>query len=354
MDLANSPHVLFFRPVIERLLELGHEVAVTSREFAQTVALCRRFGLAHEVIGAHGGANRLAKIANIAGRVWALAHWARRRGPFDLAVSHNSYAQCLAARILGVMTVTLMDYEHTPANHVAFRAAHRVIVPAVFPDDALRRFGARPGKCRRYDGLKEEVYLLGRSGANASPDGRRDIERAIGTAVADSVLVTVRPPATMAVYHRFKNQHFDALLDYLEGHGDVVVLLLPRTPRQQASLEARHLRNVRFPAQALDGRAVIEYSDLVVGAGGTMNREAAVLGTPAYTIFAGRMGAVDRWLVEQGRMVDLAGPLGRGTPPEEVFSLIRLEKKPVRYARTDSRVLDEVVELILGAAHARG
>ena len=158
IDLANSPHVPFFKALTKRFAAEGHEIEVTAREFAETIPLALAAGFAPVVVGAHGGRDVSKKAGSIASRAWALAAWARQR-KFNLAISHNSYSQILAARVLGVKTITMMDYEHQPANHLAFRFASRIIVPASFPAERLRRYGARVGKVRRYHGTKEDVYL---------------------------------------------------------------------------------------------------------------------------------------------------------------------------------------------------
>src|SRR3954464_6852405 len=158
IDLANSPHVPFFRALIDRFTAAGHEVETTARDFAETLPLAHAAGLTPYIIGAHGGRDVSKKAGNLAGRAWELARWAGKRR-FDMAVSHNSYSQIVAGRFARIKTITLMDYEHQPANHLAFRLASRIIVPASFPAQALRRYGARVGKVRRYQGTKEDVYL---------------------------------------------------------------------------------------------------------------------------------------------------------------------------------------------------
>src|SRR5262252_3880878 len=158
IDLANSPHVPFFHALIPEFITRGHQVETTARDFAQTVELATRAGLMPHVIGGHGGGTFRGKAGNLVGRAASLRKWAKDRG-FDLAVSHNSYAQIAAAAALGTKSVTLMDYEHQPANHLAFRLASRVIVPRAFPAAELRRYGASMRKVKRYDGLKEDVYL---------------------------------------------------------------------------------------------------------------------------------------------------------------------------------------------------
>src|SRR6266404_9221934 len=158
IDLANSPHVPFFRPLANEFTRRGYDLVVTARQFAETVPLAQAAGFAPEVIGGHGGGKLSGKAGNLVRRGLELARWARGK-QIDLAVGHNSYSQILAARALSLRAVTLMDYEHQPANHLAFRLASRIIVPRAFPEAALSRFGANPAKVRRYNGIKEDVYL---------------------------------------------------------------------------------------------------------------------------------------------------------------------------------------------------
>ncbi|MDT7808383.1 MAG: uncharacterized protein QOJ70_2196 [Acidobacteriota bacterium] len=335
IDLANSPHVPFFRALADEFRSRGHETVATAREFAQTIELAETAGLAPVVLGGHGGGKLSGKAGNLVGRAVVLARWARGRG-FDLAVSHNSYSQVLAARLLGLRSVTLMDYEHQPANHLAFRLASRVIVPRAFPEEALRRFGARAAKVRRYDGIKEDVYL-----ADFAPDPRfaASLRERFGVDTERDTLVVVRPPAREALYHRFENELFDELLARLVARDGVKVMLLARDDAQRESLSTR-FRSGKLvaPREALDGANLIAASDLVVSAGGTMNREAAALGVPAATIYAGRWAAVDEQLVREGR-------LKRISTRADVESL-RVEKKSDTSPRRKSGVRAEVAELI--------
>src|SRR2546425_5296597 len=158
IDLANSPHVPFFGALIPEFKQRGHQIEVTARDYAETIELAKAAGLTPVVIGGHGGGKLSRKAGNLVGRAAALALWARGRG-LELAVSHNSYAQIAAASGLGIRSVTLMDYEHQPANHLAFRLASRVIVPRAFPAVELKKYGASTRKVKRYEGMKEDVYL---------------------------------------------------------------------------------------------------------------------------------------------------------------------------------------------------
>jgi len=332
IDLANSPHVPFFRALVPEFERRGAAIEFTARDFAQTVELAEAAGLEPTVIGGHGGRALAGKAGNLVGRAAALRRWARGR-EFDLAVSHNSYAHVAAARALRIRSVTLMDYEHQPANHLAFRLASRVVVPRSFPSAALSRYGARPRKVRRYHGTKEDVYL-----ADFEPDPRfLETLAALGVR-AEDVTVVVRPPARDALYHRFENELFDELLTRLSARAGVKVILLARTEAQRAAYASRP--NLILPRAALDGANLIAASDLVVSAGGTMNREAAALGVPAATIYAGRWAAIDEELVREGRL--------RRISTREDLDALPLEKKRDARARRALHVRAEVVDLIMG------
>jgi uncharacterized protein len=335
IDLSNSPHVPFFRALKEEFQRRGAEVQVTARDFAQTVELAESANLNPVVAGGFGGRSLMGKAGNLIGRAAWLARWARGRG-FDLAVSHNSYAQVAAARALSIRAVTLMDYEYQPANHLAFRLASRVIVPRAFPEEALRRYGAKSRKVRRYAGTKEDVYL-----ADFAPDPRfAESLREYGIEARD-VLVVVRPPARDALYHRFDNELFIELLRRLESRQDVKTILLPRTEAQRVEFAARGAnRNMIVPRRALDGANLIAAADLVLSAGGTMNREAAALGVPAATLYAGRWAAIDEELLREGRLKRIA--------TREDLDSLKIEKKSGLQLRRAINVRAEVADLILG------
>lgn len=333
IDLANSPHVPFFKALAKRFVAQGHEIETTARVFAETVGLARSAQFEPEVLGVHGGRAVSAKARTFLTRAWTLGGWARTR-EFDLAISHNSYSQILAARALGIKTVTLMDYEYQPANHIAFRLTSRIIVPTSFPAKRLRRYGASVGKVHRYHGTKEDVYL-----ADFEPDpsfGARLAE--LGTN-ADNALVLMRPPAHDALYHRFQNELFDEALAMLLTKENVQVILLPRNEAQRALYSAQAGDRLIVPAVPLDGANLIAASDLVISAGGTINREAAALGVPVASIYAGKWAAVDEELVKEGR-------LRRISNASELRDLL-IAKKQTANPRRSLEVIDEVVRLIL-------
>ena len=333
IDLANSPHVPFFKALAARFIERGHEIETTARAFAETVSLAKTAGFDAQVVGAHGGRQVSAKAGNLMSRAWSLATWARKRN-FDLAISHNSYSQILAARALRIRRVTLMDYEYQPANHLAFRLTSRIIVPASFPARRLRRYGASVGKVRRYHGTKEDVYL-----ADFQPDPAFATELCELGVRPDNVLVLMRPPAHDALYHRFQNKLFDEALALLLGQANVQVILLPRNEMQRATYAAQANDRLIVPAKPLNGANLIAASDLVISGGGTMNREAAALGVPVASIYAGQWAAVDQELIKEGRLQRIA--------TSEDLRNLSVQKKSSSKPRRAVEVIDEVVRLIL-------
>jgi len=297
IDITNSPHVAFFRPLIRLLEEDGHEVELTTREYAQTLELLQLHGLAHHVVGPrHGGAGAFGKARALAGRLPALRRFAKSRG-FDLALAHGSHELTLAARSLGIPSATAHDYEYATLQHqLGLRAATRAVFPETIPAERLARLGARPPKLVRYPGIKEEYYL-----ADFEPD--RSVVESIDPA---KVLAVVRTPPEVSLYHRHGNPLFAEVLERLGRDDGVHAVVLPRTQEQQAAIRALGLPSLHVPEHAVDAQSLVALADVVVSAGGTMNREAVALGTPVYTTFAGRLGAVDEQLLSEGRLVLLA------------------------------------------------
>jgi uncharacterized protein len=318
IDLTNSPHVLVMRPVIEHLQAEGHEVEVTARDFAQTLALCERFGIAHTAIGHHRGERLGAKATGLASRSAALVRWARsahadpsaganpsasarRRRRFDIALGHGSNDVSVAAALLRIPSATMFDYEWATVQHnVNCRLARAVVVPDAIPPARLERYGAR-GKIRSYEGLKEEYYL-----ADFEPD-----PGVLGELGLDATrpIVVVRTPPEVSLYHRFENDLFARVLQRLReaaAADGLQPVVLPRVDAQ--SRELAGVPGFVVPERAIDAQSLIARADLVISAGGTMNREAVALGTPVYTTFEGRLGAVDERLIGEGRLRKLEDP----------------------------------------------
>jgi len=343
IDLTNSPHVLVMRPVIQRLQLAGHDVRVTARDFAQTIELCERLQIPHTAIGSHRGGRVAAKARGLASRSAALVRWARadaraaggRR--FDIALGHGSNDVSVAAALLRIPSATMFDYEWATVQHnVNCRLAAAVVVPDAIPPHRLDRYGAN-GKVRPYEGLKEEYYLADFEPSadvleELSLDGTRPI-------------VVVRPPPEVSLYHRFENDLFAGVLERLrrsareEGTQSVV---LPRVESQREELARSP--ELLVPEHAIDAQSLIAHADLVISAGGTMNREAVALGTPVYTTFGGRLGAVDERLIAEGRLRRLGDA-------QQVDLTMRDRSSGEQRVRRDPQLL---VDLLLSPREAEG
>jgi predicted glycosyltransferase len=318
--MTASAHVLVFRPLIRLLRERGDEVEITARDYAQTLQLLELHGLEATVIGRHGGRSRLGKARSLASRLRALRKWARPR-EFDIALAHGSHELTMTARRLGVPSATTHDYEFATLQHqLGMRAATKVVVPESIPADRLAHLGVRPPKLLRYPGLKEEYYL-----SDFEPDPT--VLETLGVD-RDRVLVVLRPPPDVSLYHRHSNPLFPQTLDFLGGLEDVHSVVIPRTEEQREYVRALDLPSVIVPDRAVDAQSLISLADVVVSAGGTMNREAAALGVPVYTTYGGRLGGVDEELIREGRLKPLTDPRALELHRREDGSGSRVRRDP--------------------------
>jgi predicted glycosyltransferase len=299
VDCTAAAHPLVLRPVIERLEERGDEVLVTAREYGQTLGILDRLGMPYTAVGSHGGASALGKGRALAGRSARLSRIVWERRP-QLAIGHGSVDLAVVSSLYRIPSAQMQDYEFAGwQRQIAFRAARRVLVPDSIPLDRLRKIGAKERKLVRYPGLKEEYYLAG-----FEPDpavlGELGLDR-------EKVLVVVRPPPETSEYHA-RNDVYDEAIRHLAAADAVQAVVIPRTERQGAEVRAMGATNLVVPERAVDAQSLIAFADLVVSAGGTMNREAVALGTSVFTTFAGRMGGVDEALIADGRLRVLADP----------------------------------------------
>ena len=331
IDITAPAHVLVFRPLLPLLRERGAEVELTSRDYAQTVQLLELHGIEAEILGRHGGRSRLGKARSLTSRLRDLRHWAKDR-EFDLALAHGSHELTLTARRLGIPSSTTFDYEFAWLQHqLGCRAATRVVVPEAIPPERLERYGARPPKLVQYPGLKEEYYL-----ADFEPDPAALEPFEIDSARA---LVVVRTPPDVSLYHRRSNPLFPQVLDHLGHNESVQAIVLPRTAEQRDFVRGLGLPSVQVPDRAVDGQSLIAFSDLVVSAGGTMNREAVALGVPVYTTYGGRLGGVDEMLIREGRLIPLSDP--------RALDLRKREGEPNRVKREPALMLDLLTRELL-------
>jgi len=332
VDCTAAAHPLVLKPIVERLEAQGHEAFVTAREYGQTLGVLDRLGIRYEAVGRHAGASSVKKGAAVAARSAALARLVWKRRP-DLALAHGSVDLALVSTSFRIPSVQMQDYEFAGVQRrVAFRLARRVLVPDSIPVERLSKVGAKERKLFRFPGLKEEYYLAG-----FEPDpvvlGELGLDR-------EQVLVVVRPPPETSEYHA-RNDLYGTTIRRLANAEVVQAVIVPRTERQGKEVRALGAGNLIVPGRAIDAQSLIAFADLVVSAGGTMNREAVALGTPVYTTFAGRMGGVDEALIAEGRLQVLTDPA----------------KLPLRKRQTPIGVLNPrdpelLVDATLAAAHS--
>jgi predicted glycosyltransferase len=317
IDLDNSPHVPFFVPIIRELQRAGHSTVLTARDCFQVCGLADRHGLHYTKIGRHYGASKLLKIFGTLWRTIQLAPIIVRERP-ALSLSHGSRPLVLLSRVLGVPTILMFDYEHartlpflTPDMGLAPEAIGNVTVGKQFKTGL-----------RLYQGLKEDVYA-----GSFKPNA--DILRELGLRGTE-VVATIRPPATEAHYHNRESETlFVEVINFLASIDDLKMVILPRNEKTQREFVLKTWPSlcregrILIPDGVVDGLNLIWHSDFVVSGGGTMNREAAALGVPVYSIFRGRLGAVDRYLADHGRLTLIEAP-------EEV----RVKIQPIRRVRS--------------------
>lgn len=311
IDIDNTPHVPFFKPIIRELRHRGHRVAVSARDAFQVCEMADRAGLVYEKIGKHYGKNRFMKVAGLLWRGLQLLPFVARERP-TLALSHGSRSQIFLCNLLRIPTVMLMDYEH--ARTPPLVRPRWEIVPDVLKGESLQC--KRRDRIRSYRGIKEDVYAC-EFEHDASLPAQLGLDR-------NTIVVTVRPPANEAHYHRPESDLlFECLMERLCKADGVSVVLLPRNPAQENRLRQQWphwFAKAAVPPCAVDGLNLLWHSDLVVSGGGTMNREAAALDVPVYSIFRGKPGAVDQHLEQKGRMILIASE-------EEVHSRIVLQRR---------------------------
>ena len=337
IDLDNSPHVPFFLPIIEGLQKAGYKVFLTARNSYQVCELLRLHNISCRVVGRHYGKRQILKLAGTALRSAQLLPLALKERP-DLLVSHGSRAQFLVGQMLRIPTIMMLDYEFV--NATAFLHPDWLFVPEVIP---AGQFTQRPDHVFRYYGLKEDVYV-----SRLKPDA--DVRKQLGIG-PDELVVTVRPPATEAHYHNPEGEKFlTASIEFLLERSNTRVVLLPRNQNQGNALRAEwsgaiDTKRIVIPDKAVDGLNLIWNSDLVISGGGTMNREAAALGVPVYSIFRGRLGAVDEYLSKAGRLTVIERI-------EDIRTKIDLQPRKPGLPNRDNRrdTLDCILKAIISVA----
>lgn len=294
-DLDNSPHVPLFNPLIKRLLSKNENVLVTAREFAQTTELIKLYNIPYELIGKHGGKSKIKKIINLLERSYQLITKVKNH-KIDLAVSHGSRTQLLAAHSLGIKSILMFDYEYT--EHFIFnKYAKYLLCPCFIPDSVLQKANFNLKKIIKYNGFKEELYLR-----EFKPE--ENFRENIGIQ-NNSVFIVVRPPSLVGNYHDKKSEKLlIELLNKIKNNNPIEAVVVSRTSYDKNLINyiVKSSINIRFLEKPVDGLQLLYAADMVFSGGGTMNREAALLGTKTFSIFTGKRPYLDEYLQEIDRL----------------------------------------------------
>ena len=332
IDLDNSPHVPFFMPIMEELSKKGFPIVLTARNCSQTCELADRNGLRYERIGRHFGKSKLLKVLGLVIRALQLMPTALREKPV-LALSHGSRAQVISSRLLGIPSVMIFDYEFTQLVKPTW-----VILPEVVPAGAINIDNRRIFK---YPGIKEDVYVPA-----FSPDSVILGELGLN---GNELVITIRPPATEAHYHNPQSEVlFNTTIERFGQMDDVRMILLPRSKTQEIDIKSKWPELVSkgriiIPEHVVDGLNLIWHSDFVISGGGTMNREAAALGVPVYSIFRGKIGAVDKYLEKTGKLILLENT----DDINNKISVVKRDPSSRKVGTNHNKTLDSIVSTII-------
>ena len=290
IDVTNSPHVNFFADLINDL-NGEHEVLVTCRPLANTIDLLQMKGLSYCVVGKHYGANIFTKAVGFCIRVWQLFTFLKDKN-INVAISHSSFCSPLVARLLGIRSIYLNDNEHAAGNRISFLFASKIMVPEYLHINEVRKQWAKPNKVTHYPGVKEAVYLW------RCRDSRSKQARQLGKTTKH---IYIRPEPWTAQYYKGKKNFIDKLL--LDLKDSYKVTVLPRGDKQKEYYRDKRFSGVVVPKKSMTLTEILESCDLFIGAGGTMTREAAVLGVPTISIYQDNLLEVDKYLIAMRRMV---------------------------------------------------
>ncbi len=319
IDITNSPHVIFFNPIIKELKANNYQIVVTARDYAQTKGLLDMFEIKYHMFGGHKGKKKLNKIWGLIERSWQLYKFVKKQ-KFDASLGMSSQYAMIVSKLLKIPHMTLSDYEYTSGHHMSFRLSKKILIPEGVEDSVLKKYGAKKENVIFYSGLKEQFYIHYYVKEYHQKYQENPLKDMLNID-QNKILIVIRPEATMAHYQSNKNDIIFELIEFLDNHEkQPIIIVLPRVKEQKEEYQAKKFKNVIIPEKVINGIDLVCSVDLVIGGGGTVNREAAAVGTPAYTIYTGgEFGAVDRMLISSGRMIKIE--------KKEDFKKIKIEKR---------------------------
>lgn len=289
-DLSNSPHVNMFYELIRNLEADGHQVLITSRPLANTIALLEQKGLQHTQVGEHYGKNFLKKIFGYPIRVWQLRNFLRDK-QIDLAISQSSFHSPVVARLLGIPSIYTNDNEHAMGNKPAFICASTILIPENLPVERVARTGVSARKVLQYPGVKEGIYLW--SKGEIIQEKRKHL-------TPGDVKIYIRPEPQTAQYYKGKQNFLDDTIVALQEKYSITVL--PRDANQSAHYRQEKFHRTRVPEKPLSFDDIAAECTVFIGAGGSMTRELAILGIPTISVYQDALLEVDQYLLSKGLM----------------------------------------------------
>ena len=339
IDITNSPHAILFNPIIKKLKQKNYEVVVTARDYAQTKGLLDMFEIEYFMFGTHKGKSKIKKIFGLIERSWQLYKFAKKQ-KFDASISMSSQYAMIASKMLRIPHMTLSDYEYTEGHHLGFRLSTKILLPSGVEESILKKYGAKKEKVIFFPGLKEQFYIHYYIKEYNKKYKTKNYIREQLNIDDKKILIVMRPEATVAHYQSNENPLSFELVEYLSKHKNKpIVVVLPRIKEQKEEYKNKKFKNVIIPNEVFNGIDLVASADIVISAGGTVNREAAAVGTPVYTIYkGGKLAAVDKMLIKTGRMIKIDNI--------KDFEKIKIEKKNNKATPIGKDFSDWYIELV--------
>ena len=330
-DADNGPHVLVMKPLAEELTRRGHTVKFTARDRANTCELLDLYGFDYTKVGGPYGKSTIKKVIGTIKRAVqlrkAMKHWKA-----DVSFGHGSRSLPIASKLLKVPSITMYDYEWVSPS-IFNKFCKKILIPDAITKERAQEAGIDLNKVNFYPGFKENLYLN-----DIQPDPQIAEELNLK---ADKIKVLLRPPATTAHYHNPEAEEIlSALLKKLLTNPEVQLIWIPRTEDQNELVKGNHKAEVTVPTRVYSGPQLILAMDMIIGGGGTMTREAAILGIPSVSFFRGRRGAVDDKLEVLKRLKLIE-------KPEQVEQLAIQINKSAQSTMEPGEIVKAVAEAIL-------
>jgi uncharacterized protein len=290
-DISNSPHVNMFYGLIKELEKDGHEIVITSRPLANTIALLDQKGLKHTTVGEHYGKDFFKKVFGYPIRVMQLRKFLKDKN-IDVAISQSSFHSPVVARLIGVPSIYTNDNEHAMGNKPAFICANTILIPENLAVDKVATTGISAKKVVQYPGVKEGIYLWSKGEAIQE---KRKLNN------SGEVKIYIRPEPQTAQYYKGKENFLDDTILALQDKYSIIVL--PRDTNQHNHYKQEKFSKTQVPDKPLSFDAIAADCTLFIGAGGSMTREMAILGIPTISVYQDDLLDVDQFLLQKELML---------------------------------------------------